>query len=139
MRKLYCYESPRGTGAKVGGEGGIRTPVPLTGQDAFEAPPLRPLRYLSAEGNQWRRTTYFTLSGGASNRRLFRGAARGDHVQGFHLQIAHLDRRLLLRFHLRIWLVRERLALHVGVGRHGFLHCACRPPADFDAMSDVRG
>ncbi len=34
---------------KDGGEGGIRTPVPLTGQDAFEAPPLRPLRYLSAE------------------------------------------------------------------------------------------
>src|SRR5438477_4648367 len=33
--------------AKVGGEGGIRTHVPLTGQDAFEAPPLRPLRYLS--------------------------------------------------------------------------------------------
>src|SRR6516164_9312666 len=31
-----------------GGEGGIRTHVPLTGQDAFEAPPLRPLRYLSA-------------------------------------------------------------------------------------------
>src|SRR5436189_3021350 len=28
---------------KVGGEGGIRTHVPLTGQDAFEAPPLRPL------------------------------------------------------------------------------------------------
>ena len=33
--------------AKDGGEGGIRTHVPLTGQDAFEAPPLRPLRYLS--------------------------------------------------------------------------------------------
>ena len=35
------------TRAKAGGEGGIRTHVPLTGQDAFEAPPLRPLRYLS--------------------------------------------------------------------------------------------
>src|SRR3990167_4587389 len=34
-------------GAKAGGEGGIRTPVPVTRQDAFEAPPLRPLRYLS--------------------------------------------------------------------------------------------
>ena len=32
---------------KVGGEGGIRTPVRITPQDAFEAPPLRPLRYLS--------------------------------------------------------------------------------------------
>src|SRR5262249_16154758 len=27
-----------------------RTHVPLTGQDAFEAPPLRPLRYLSVRG-----------------------------------------------------------------------------------------
>src|SRR5262245_21469119 len=33
----------------VGGEGGIRTHVPRKGQDAFEAPPLRPLRYLSVE------------------------------------------------------------------------------------------
>src|SRR5688500_12071629 len=33
--------------ARNGGEGGIRTPVPVTRQDAFEAPPLRPLRYLS--------------------------------------------------------------------------------------------
>ena len=31
-----------------GGEGGIRTHVPVSRQDAFEAPPLRPLRYLSA-------------------------------------------------------------------------------------------
>ena len=38
------------TAAKAGGEGGIRTPVPVTRQDAFEAPPLRPLRYLSARG-----------------------------------------------------------------------------------------
>ena len=33
-----------------GGEGGIRTHVPVTRQDAFEAPPLRPLRYLSVSG-----------------------------------------------------------------------------------------
>ena len=33
---------------KFGGEGGIRTHVPVSRQDAFEAPPLRPLRYLSA-------------------------------------------------------------------------------------------
>ena len=32
-----------------GGEGGIRTHVPVTRQDAFEAPPLRPLRYLSVK------------------------------------------------------------------------------------------
>ena len=30
-----------------GGEGGIRTHVPVTRQHAFEARPLRPLRYLS--------------------------------------------------------------------------------------------
>ena len=39
--------SSREARAKAGGEGGIRTPVPVTRQDAFEAPPLRPLRYLS--------------------------------------------------------------------------------------------
>jgi hypothetical protein len=33
-----------------GGEGGIRTHVPVTRQAAFEAAPLRPLRYLSASG-----------------------------------------------------------------------------------------
>ena len=33
--------------SRVGGEGGIRTPVPVTRQDAFEEPPLRPLRYIS--------------------------------------------------------------------------------------------
>ena len=31
----------------IGGEGGIRTHVPVARQDAFEAPQLRPLRYLS--------------------------------------------------------------------------------------------
>ena len=41
-------DAKRPSGAReVGGEGGIRTHVPLTRQDAFEAPPLRPLRYLS--------------------------------------------------------------------------------------------
>ena len=38
-----------------GGEGGIRTHVPVTRQDAFEAPPLRPLRYLSAIKERGRR------------------------------------------------------------------------------------
>ena len=37
-------------GKQNGGEGGIRTHVPVTRQDAFEAPPLRPLRYLSVSG-----------------------------------------------------------------------------------------
>src|SRR6188508_1408184 len=47
---LACQPKPASEAsvlAHVGGEGGIRTHVPLTGQDAFEAPPLRPLRYLS--------------------------------------------------------------------------------------------
>src|SRR6476620_12465179 len=37
-----------GMNQEIGGEGGIRTHLPLTRQDAFEAPPLRPLRYLAA-------------------------------------------------------------------------------------------
>ena len=41
-----------------GGEGGIRTHVPVTRQDAFEAPPLRPLRYLS--GRVAVRTGHYT-------------------------------------------------------------------------------
>src|SRR5690242_558023 len=46
--------------AKSGGEGGIRTHVPLTGQDAFEAPPLRPLRYLSVRQLRVERTFHYT-------------------------------------------------------------------------------
>src|SRR5437867_12779824 len=49
-----------GGGGGVGGEGGIRTHVPVTRQHAFEARPLRPLRYLSVEGNQLKRTFYYT-------------------------------------------------------------------------------
>ncbi len=48
--KQSTRKHPINTGvlrSKVGGEGGIRTPVRITPQDAFEAPPLRPLRYLS--------------------------------------------------------------------------------------------
>jgi hypothetical protein len=43
-----------------GGEGGIRTHVPVTRQDAFEAPPLRPLRYLSLRPTCWKRTLNYT-------------------------------------------------------------------------------
>src|SRR5262247_2923015 len=43
-------KGPLDAGLGYGGEGGIRTPVPVTRQDAFEAPPLRPLRYLSVSG-----------------------------------------------------------------------------------------
>src|SRR5947209_18334661 len=39
-----------------GGEGGIRTHVPVTRQHAFEARPLRPLRYLSVEEDSVKRT-----------------------------------------------------------------------------------
>ena len=37
---------------ECGGEGGIRTHVPVTRQHAFEARPLRPLRYLSGQVEQ---------------------------------------------------------------------------------------
>src|SRR5688500_5939825 len=46
-RSLKSTRSDQTRLGEFGGEGGIRTHVPLTGQDAFEAPPLRPLRYLS--------------------------------------------------------------------------------------------
>jgi hypothetical protein len=49
---LMHQSSVRVVRAKVGGEGGIRTHVPVTRQIAFEAIPLRPLRYLSARENQ---------------------------------------------------------------------------------------
>ena len=49
---------PHSPKASDGGEGGIRTHVPLTRQDAFEAPPLRPLRYLSAEVYVFRTIDY---------------------------------------------------------------------------------
>src|ERR1700730_6446573 len=42
------------------GEGGIRTHVPVTRQHAFEARPLRPLRYLSVEGHQLEQTFHYT-------------------------------------------------------------------------------
>jgi hypothetical protein len=45
----------------IGGEGGIRTPVPVTRQDAFEAPPLRPLRYLSVIGARGSRPSLSSL------------------------------------------------------------------------------
>ena len=44
MADLFAHSKKFG---RNGGEGGIRTHVPVTRQDAFEAPPLRPLRYLS--------------------------------------------------------------------------------------------
>src|SRR3954471_2789492 len=43
--------SQRRTKLEIGGEGGIRTHVPVTRQHAFEARPLRPLRYLSCRTN----------------------------------------------------------------------------------------
>ena len=45
-----------------GGEGGIRTHVPVTRQHAFEARPLRPLRYLSVRSVALKQT--FHYSGG---------------------------------------------------------------------------
>src|SRR6059058_1196209 len=53
---------PERARASVGGEGGIRTHVPVTRQDAFEAPPLRPLRYLSGARTTAQRTFYYSLA-----------------------------------------------------------------------------
>jgi hypothetical protein len=51
----------------IGGEGGIRTHVPVSRQDAFEAPPLRPLRYLSIIQT----TEFDVFSYGTTASRLF--------------------------------------------------------------------
>src|SRR5688572_30952015 len=59
-----------------GGEGGIRTHVPVTRQDAFEAPPLRPLRYLSRE-----------TRGGGEDPPPRHGRARGANIPLYPLRI----------------------------------------------------
>src|SRR5437762_7666314 len=59
---------PREAAFKNGGEGGIRTPVPVTRQDAFEAPPLRPLRYLSGSVRHPRMQTARSSACSASTR-----------------------------------------------------------------------
>src|ERR1700674_5888623 len=48
------------TKQEIGGEGGIRTHVPVTRQHAFEARPLRPLRYLSASVTSVKRTLHYS-------------------------------------------------------------------------------
>ena len=76
--------------SKAGGEGGIRTHVPLTGQDAFEAPPLRPLRYLSgraccqASGGSRTPRTSVRLKPDPDVRSKLPAAARGHYTaRGF--------------------------------------------------------
>ena len=58
---LEAHPLRRPSGSEGFGEGGIRTHVPIAGQDAFEAPPLRPLRYLSAGVTTSKRTFYYSL------------------------------------------------------------------------------
>ena len=55
-----CGSSKAAAGESNGGEGGIRTHVPVTRQHAFEARPLRPLRYLSVEGIALKRTVDYS-------------------------------------------------------------------------------
>ena len=52
----------------VGGEGGIRTHVPVTRQHAFEARPLRPLRYLSVGGIRVVWTSEYSVRGSTVDR-----------------------------------------------------------------------
>jgi hypothetical protein len=54
---------------RCGGEGGIRTRVGvISPQTAFEAAPLRPLRYLSGRGSIERRAFYFSRFAVATER-----------------------------------------------------------------------
>src|SRR3954463_10940480 len=71
-----------------GGEGGIRTHVPVTRQDAFEAPPLRPLRYLSGRCTRAKRTFEYT-----SARRSVWHRVGDEHVAGTQ-RARHLFRPL---------------------------------------------
>src|SRR5687767_10683087 len=61
-----------------GGEGGIRTHVPVTRQDAFEAPPLRPLRYLSGSDRRLQADT----AGPAQAGHYLGPAQAGHYVRG---------------------------------------------------------
>src|SRR5438128_10640505 len=64
-----------------GGEGGIRTHVPVTRQHAFEARPLRPLRYLSVEEDCVKRTLNYSARRGVA----LRGPAEaGPYVHPRH-------------------------------------------------------
>src|SRR5438105_1341509 len=54
--------SKRARAKADGGEGGIRTHVPLTRQIAFEAIPVRPLRYLSARAVVGRGSLHHTTN-----------------------------------------------------------------------------
>src|SRR6185503_6479418 len=60
QRCVHSVAPEVGTLGVCGGEGGIRTHVPVTRQHAFEARPLRPLRYLSVEGIALKRTVDYS-------------------------------------------------------------------------------
>jgi len=85
---------------KCGGEGGIRTPVPVTRQDAFEAPPLRPLRYLSVIWRSRPGSSRRVPSGRslrlASLARRFAGSLRSARSRGAVVQ-------LVVPFKRRAW------------------------------------
>ncbi len=80
--------APAGTDPNFGGDGGIRTHVPVTRQTLFESAPLRPLRYISIRyktGNQstiksWdsaRLGGFSLLAGGWLKREIQEGVAHG--------------------------------------------------------------
>ena len=67
-----------------GGEGGIRTHVPVARQDAFEAPPLRPLRYLSVSSSVGRKPSFMARRSTACPGRT-PGSTRGTRPQARRL------------------------------------------------------
>jgi hypothetical protein len=69
----------------IGGEGGIRTHVPLTGQDAFEAPPLRPLRYLSVRRRSLLQNFPFYLKAARWRVRLWLRVCRAVECRPFRV------------------------------------------------------
>src|SRR5262245_29595299 len=63
-----------------GGEGGIRTHVEVAPQPAFEAGPLRPLRYLSVHSlSQGRRACYQNTGRGLQPHRTFVASGASPH------------------------------------------------------------
>src|ERR1019366_3957875 len=87
-----------------GGEGGIRTHVPVTRQHAFEARPLRPLRYLSVEGTRMKRTFDYTVTSHQSPATSHQPSALPalaeeclDQITAFHFAHARDDREAVIQ------------------------------------------
>ncbi len=109
-----------------GGEGGIRTPVPVTRQDAFEAPPLRPLRYLSV---YWRSRPSAARLGSSATLALrcsLRFVAFGARERvGRSLRLLRYARTSLLAPLRRVWRSRSVGASAARLGSSATLALRC--------------